>query len=181
MSYILQTYSISDEEYDELLDQFDKLIYFIAWKHIKTNRHNNLTDELEDVIQELRIALVQSAGYYKRQCYILNCFDALKTCKEPIIEELRYKWDNRIKHGARKRLFGQPEEQILNNIINYFLPEGSRPQIEKIKINTKYKTYCKSILWNAVKALGRKITKEQPIRQGITSLSEFEYIGNNIL
>jgi hypothetical protein len=43
-------------------------------------------------------------------------------------------------------------------------------------METKFLTYCKQILWNATKHLGKKISREKPLRSGQVSLSDHDYL-----
>lgn len=183
MKNIFINFPISNEEYQKLADQFTDLCEYAAWQLIKKNSKNNHTDEQEDVSQELKLALVRAGSYYKRQVYIENCLKLVdKYCKNKmtrmVVDELKYLWKNKTRHGANRQKFGPKQEDMLEKLLD-IIPEEERPRKDQeLKIDTKFKTYCKAITWNAQKAIGRKITKEKSIRSGIVSISEYDYLGS---
>jgi hypothetical protein len=176
-------FSITSSEYEMLDEKFSQLSNFQAWQLIKKNTKNNHTNEFEDIVQELRMHLVIAGTYYKRQIYIEKCLiTSKKHAKDKfiknILNELDSLWKNRKRHGANKQKFGPHQEKILNNIIKTIVPPKERPSKKTpLKLDTKFSTYCKAIAWNCQKNLGKKITKEKSIRTGLTSLSEFDYLG----
>ena len=66
-------------------------------------------------------------------------------------------------------------------LIKKYVPKDIRPsKTESLKIDTKFSTYCKAIVWNGQKSMGKKITREKAIRSGLVSLSEYDYLGTNL-
>jgi hypothetical protein len=177
-------FSITADEYEMLDKKFGNLSNFQAWQLLKKNTKNNHTNEFEDIIQELRMHLIIAGAYYKRQVYIEKCLIiARKYAKDPfiknILDELNSLWKNRKRHGANRQKFGPYQEKILNNIVKMIVPPKERPSKKTpLKLDSKFSTYCKAIAWNCQKNLGKKITKEKSIRTGLTSLSEFDYLGS---
>ena len=55
------------------------------------------------------------------------------------------------------------------------LTKDSTLQLYTASIDTKFSTYCKAIVWNGQKSLGKKITREKSVRNGVVSLSEFDH------
>lgn len=179
---IIQNFPITEEEYKQLDSKFGSLCHYAAWQLFKKNNKNNLTDEQEDIVQELRIALIRAGSYYKRQTYIESCFCILPKYTNDafvllIIGELIDLWTNRIRHGAGRQKFGWFQENILDQLISKYVPKGVRPEkSQSLKIDTKFTTYCKQIAWNAQKLMGKKITREKSWRTGLVSLSEFSHL-----
>jgi len=59
--------------------------------------------------------------------------------------------------------------------------EGERPdRFAPLSIDSKFATYCKAIVWNGQKSMGKKITREKSIRSGMVSLSEFDYLQSGV-
>lgn len=180
---IQNNWPISVEEYDLLEKQFLKLCYKQAWILLGMNWKNNCSDEHEDIVQDLRIAMMKAASYYKRQTYIERSFEALKEHVEDpfilrVINELEQLWDNRRRHGANRQKFGDHQEAILDKLVKKHVPKASRPDRKApIDIDSKFKTYCKQITWNELKQKGKKITREKFWRSGMVSINEFDYLG----
>lgn len=181
MKIIQNSFPVTEEEYLELDKKFGELCEYQAWQLIKKNTRNNHTDSQEDIAQDMRIALLRAASYYKRQCYIEEC---LELCKKhvkddvfkSVLKKLSNLWKNKTRHGANKQKFGVHQEKILDKLVKVLIPLKERPDKKSpLKIDTKFITYCKAITWNAQKALGKRITKEKTIRTGMVSLSEFDY------
>lgn len=179
---ILQNFPITEEEYKQLESKFGALCHYAAWQLFKKNNKNNLTDEQEDIVQELRIALIRSGSYYKRQTYIESSFKALHACVKDeftqlMIIELWDLWKNRIRHGAGRQKFGWFQENILDQLLAKYVPKSMRPdKSQPLQIDLKFTTYCKQIAWNAQKLMGKKITREKSWRTGLVSLSEFSHL-----
>lgn len=182
---IFRSFSLSNSEFQALYKKFNYLAKFAAWQLIKKNVRNNHTDELEDIEQDLLIAILRSAVYYKRQVYIESCLDAgLKHVKDKftsqLVNRLAKLWDSRKKHGANKQRFGESQEKILECIIKNFVPIQFRPDPKKpLIIDSEFATYCKSITWNQQRAMGRKITKERGIRSSMVSLGDYSYLASS--
>ena len=182
---IVNKFPITEEEYQLLDEKFGNLCYYAAWQLKKKNSQNYFSkDPLgEDDVQDLRIALIRAGSYYKRQTYIESCFDALNEhAKDPFIKKmsvsLQKLWEDRRRHGANRQKFGEYQEQILDRLVLKHVPKKERPDKRKpVKMDTKFYTYAKQIIWNASKSIGKKITREKAIRHGMVSLSEFDYLG----
>lgn len=183
---IVKSYPITQDEYEQLDAKFGKLTFYAAWQLKKKNSKNSLTNDTEDDVQELRIALLRAGSYYKRQTYIEDCFAALEGCvkdkiSKAIVKELKALWKDRRKHGASRQKFGEFQELILDRLILKYVPKESRPVKEKpLAIDGLFTTYCKQIVWNAQKSLGKQITREKSWRTGLCSLSEFTYLGADL-
>jgi hypothetical protein len=176
-------FQINDEEYSMLEKQFIKLCGFQSSQLLRKNTKNNHTHELDDVMQELKMHLLIAGIYYKRQIYIENSLELSKKYAKDrfvrhIVEELSKLWDNRKRHGANRQKFGPFQEKILSNIVRKFVPRKLRPSKKSpLRVDDpRFVTYCKSISWNCLKNMGKKITREKSIRSGQVSLSEFEYL-----
>lgn len=178
---ICTTYRISEDEFKELESRFGKLCWHAAHDLKRKNSRNNYTDDPEDINQELQLSMLRAGSYYKRQVYIEKCLSvADKYAKDSfvnsVVVELRNLWDNRTKHGANRQKFGKHQEQILQRVVNRLVPKAEQPdQNAALKIDSKFSTYCKSIVWNSEKSMGKKITREKSIRSGQVSLSEYDF------
>lgn len=182
MDYILNSFPVSDKEYKKLDELFGDLAHYAAWQLVQKNIKNNHTDDQEDIVQEIRWASIKAGSYFKRQVYLEECMNICKkyvrdTAALKTLDRLEYLWKNRTKHGANKQKFGEREEVVLDEIVKLYVPESDRPsKDEPLKFNSKFITYCKAIIWNCQKNLGKKITREKSIRSGIVSLSEYDYL-----
>jgi len=179
---MFSTFRLSDEEYGKLMVKFHDLCRFQAWQLLRRNQHNNHTDDLEDIEQDLLIAVVKAGVYYKRQMYIEESLKVARRYAKDrfvknLVNELSTLWKNRTKHGANKQKYGEPQERLLDTIINSIVPRDKRPDPQRpLVIDNKFATYCKQITWNQQKSLGRKITRERSIRTGLVSLSEHDSV-----
>lgn len=182
---ICTTFRINESEFNELEKKFGKLCWHAAHELKRKNSRNNYTDEPEDIHQNLIIDLMRAGSYTKRQRYIEKCLDVVKShakddFMKAIIRELENLWNNRTRHGANRQKFGKFQEELLDKIIKQIVPKANRPdKNENLKIDSKFSTYCKSIVWNGQKSMGKKITREKSIRSGMVSLSDFDYLGGN--
>jgi len=182
MDYISSTFPITDNEYQMLDERFGDLAHYAAWQLVQKNIKNNHTDDQEDIAQDIRWATIRAGSYFKRQVYLESCMKiARQHIKDDVVlavlEELEGLWRNRTKHGANKQKFGKHQEHLLDEIIYRYVPEASQPRKDApLDINKKFTTYCKAIIWNCQKSLGKKITREKSIRSGIVSLSEYDYL-----
>lgn len=185
MKEIVNKFPVTEKEYANLEEKFGELCEYQAWQLLKKNSKNNHTDGQEDIAQDMRIALLRSASYYKRQCYIESC---LEVCEEyakdnfmkSILDQLKDLWINKTRHGANRQKFGEYQENILDKMVKCLVPIKKRPSKKTpLLMDTKFITYCKAITWNAQKALGKKITREKSIRTGMVSLSEYDYLGGS--
>jgi len=185
MKMIQDSFPVTEEEYLLLDGKFGELCEYQAWQLIKKNTRNNHTDAQEDIAQDMRIALLRAASYYKRQCYIEECLDKCeKHVKDAVIKsvlkQLQNLWENKTRHGANKQKFGPHQEKMLEKLVKSLVPSKERPNRKaSLRIDTKFITYCKAITWNAQKSLGKRITREKSIRTGMVSLSEYDYLGGN--
>lgn len=185
MQNIFDTFPVTDEEYKILDEKFGKLTHYAAWQLIRKNSRNNYTDDEEDINQELIISLLRAGAYYKRQTYIEKCLDLCDKFVEDeflgkMIDELKDLWKNKTRHGAAKQKFGHVQEKILDILVKKIVPAAHRPSKKApLKFGAKFTTYCKSIAWNQEKSLGKKITREKSIRQGMASISDYDYLAND--
>lgn len=176
---IVRSFPISNEEYAELEKKFGKLAYYASWKLKEKNSRNSVTNDIEDDTQEMSIAIIRAGSYYKRQTYIENCFSVLKNYLTDnllldILRELELLWSKRKSHGAGKQKFGEFQEKILETMVQRHVPFDNLPdRNKKLKIDDKFKTYCKNILWNQSRFLGKQITREKSIRNGLVSIDKF--------
>jgi len=174
-------FSVTESEYVVLNEKFGDLANFQAWQLLKKNTKNNHTNDFEDIAQELRMHLLIAGSYYKRQVYIERCLRiAKKYAKDQfvryVLNSLCELWANRKRHGANRQKFGPFQEKMLDKIVRTVVPRKYRPSKKSpLQIDAKFATYCKAIAWNCQKTLGKKITREKPIRAGSISLSEYEY------
>jgi hypothetical protein len=182
---ICDSFPITDSEYSSLEKQFGSLAKYASWQLLKKNTKNNHTDEFDDVNQELLMSLIRAGSYYKRQVYIEHCFKVAKINAEDcfikfILGELEGLWQNRTHHGANRQVYGEFQENILENIVKKVVPAPQRPNKDSpLKIDAKFTTYCKAIVWNMQKSLGKKITREKTLRAGASSLSEYDHLSLN--
>jgi hypothetical protein len=183
---ICNEFQITDDEYFELERAFGQLTKFASWELLRKNARNSHTDDFDDINQELVMSLIRAGTYYKRQVYIEKCLEVVKIYIRDyflvqLVHELENLWQNRTRHGANRQKFGFYQEDILDRIVNKVVPKNARPcKREKLKIDVKFATYCKAIAWNAQKSIGRKITKEKGIRNGACSLSEYDYLAEEL-
>ena len=179
---ICKNWRITDEEYIALDKKFGLLVEYQGWQLYNKNSRNNHTDEQADISQDIRIALMKAGSYYKRQVYIEKCLDlCFKYVHDDflrqIVRVLNNLWKNKTRHGANKQKFGPYQEKLLSKIVRKSVPLAERPlRNAQLKIDAKFSTYCKSITWNQVKAMGKKITREKSIRSGCVSLSECDFL-----
>lgn len=183
MKSILISFPITGEEYSLLMDALDKYCYYIAWQLKKNNTRNNSTDELEDIIQQLRFSVIKAAAYYKRQTYIESSLKILGSkigdkFTGKLLTVLEKLWINRTRHGANRQKFGDFQEVILDQLLKKYIPKKNRPKKNaNLILDKKFMTYCKQICWNEQRAMGKKITREKGLRVGLTSISSFDYLG----
>lgn len=182
MSAIFKKFPISTEEYKLLDKKFGQLCYYAAWQLTRKNSSNNHQYDLDDFQQELMLSVLRAGSYYKRQIYIDSSFLCLKEkhltgLAQGILEQLEILWQNRTRHGANRQKFGDYQEDILDKLCLTHLPEDERPDRNRALIfDGKFFTYCKQIIWNAQRNLGKKITREKPLRSGQVSLSDHDYL-----
>ena len=182
MNEICNTFPISEQEYLDLDKRFGRLCWHASHELKKKNSRNNYTDDPEDIRQELQMSMLRAGSYYKRQVYVEKCLSvAKKYAVDPlmshIMKELENLWVNRTRHGANRQKFGPFQEQLLQKLVREIVPKNEIPdKNENLKIDTKFATYCKAIVWNGQKSMGKKITREKSIRSGQVSLSEFSHL-----
>lgn len=182
MINIVHNFPITEQEFLELEKKFSRLCWCAAHELKRKNTNNNYIDDAEDIKQELQLSMLRAGSYYKRQVYIEKCLDiAKKFVKDKLIlkvlSELQNLWENRTRHGANRQKYGVFQENLLEKIIRKFVPKSNRPdKSAPLKMDSKFVTYCKAIVWNGQKSMGKKITREKSIRSGMVSLSEFEFL-----
>lgn len=180
---IFRSFPITNDEYNELERMFGDLCKYQSWQLKRRNVKNNPGVDLDDFIQDQRMALLTAGCYYKRQKYIESSLElATKYVKDlftkQVLCELQKLWVNRKRHGANRQKFGDHQERLLARIIRQVVPRNLWPKKNKpLEFDNKFTNYCKSITWNKQKAIGRKISKDRSFRSGLVSLSEFEYLG----
>lgn len=181
---ILNKFPVTNDEYEQLEQKYGKLAHYAAWQLKKKNSKNSTTNDPEDDVQELRIALLRAGSYTKRQRYIEACFAALTEHVEDrfiksLVKELNQLWDDRRRHGANRQKFGEFQELILDRLVLKHVPKDKRPsKASPLVIDGSFTRYCKQIVWNAQKSLGKQITRDKSWRTGLVSLSEFDYLGS---
>jgi hypothetical protein len=180
---IFQLFKINADEFRELEDKFGKLCLYASWQLISNNSRNNHQLDVDDIKQELLMSVIRAGSYYKRQTYIESSFEILEKYVlddgifKKIFDSLKDLWKNKTHHGAYRRKFGDPQEEILEKLIKKFVPLQQRPDINlRLDINAKFVIYTKQIIWNAARHVGKKITKEKHLRVGQVSLSEHEHL-----
>ena len=183
---ITSNYPVTTEEYEVLDIEFGKLCYYASWELKKKNAKNSMTNDTDDDVQELRIALLKASSYYKRQTYIESAFEALEKHLDDkllkrLLEQLKTLWADRKKHGANRQKFGEFQEQILDRLVAKHVPKSARPsKTKKLEMCPEFARYAKQVVWNAQRNLGKQITREKSIRQSMVSLSEFDYLGGSL-
>lgn len=182
MENICKDFPISDREYEMLEKEFGELCEYQAWQLIRKNSRNNHTHGQEDIAQDMRIALLRAGSYYKRQVYIQECFRICwKQTKDRFIRRqlicLFRLWKNKTRHGAGKQKFGPHQEKIIETLHRQLPKKNRVDKNAPLVLGPSFSTYSKSITWNELKALGKKITREKSIRSGMVSLSSFDYLG----
>ena len=180
---IVSKFPISDEEYHELHQKFDKLCCFAVWQLKKRNQTYDVLSDVDDDIQELRIALLRAASYYKRQSFIEDCFRALSAARLPgpvreVVDELWGVWESRRLHGSERKKFAAYQEEMLWQAVERHVKSAARPSASRpLRVDRRFHTYCKQIVWNAQKTIGKKLTRDKSRRRGESSLTEHEYLG----
>ena len=182
MKSIIEAFPISESEYQELEKAFGQLCYYAAWQLARKNTKNNHQNDVDDFHQELIFSVIRAGSYYKRQVFIEKSLEVARLwAHDPflkaLVEELQVLWDNRTRHGANRQKFGRFQERLLKNIVRQVVPSSIRPsRRQRLKIDAKFATYCKQIIWNAQRSMGKRITREKPIRSGQVSLSDYDYL-----
>ena len=182
MLSIFKNFPITTEEYNLLEKKFGQLCYYAGWQLNRKNSSNNHQFDLEDFQQELMFSVLRAGSYYKRQVYIDSSLHALSQVKLPkfaecILKELQDLWLNGTRHGANRQKFGDHQEDILRKMCDTYLSHEKIPSQQRpLQFESKFATYCKQIIWNAQRNLGKKITREKPLRSGQVSLSDHDYL-----
>jgi hypothetical protein len=180
---IFINFKLTNSEYEDLNNRFGRLCYKIFSELKRKNSRNNYTEELDDVLQELRISLIHAGCYYKRQIYLEDCFKQCNCYVKDkflimVLEELELLWLRRTQHGANKQKFGDHQEAILEMIVKT-LPLELHPKKDRnLIIDSDFSTYCKAIAWNCQKNIGKKITRERSIRGNSVSLSQHDFLAS---
>ena len=178
----MNSFPIGNDEYEELEENFGKLCHKAAWVFLSKNYNNNHTEDQKDIVQRLRIDLMRAGSYTKRQRYIENSLSVLrKHTKDKfikcLVDQLESLWKDRKRHGANRQKFGPFQEAILDRLVCKHVPKEERPDKNaKLVIDVKFARYCKQIIWNSTKSLGKKVTREKSYRTGMVSLSEYDYL-----
>lgn len=186
MKSILDEWKVTPEEYTKLDQKFGKLCYYAAWQLSRKNTKNNHQNDLEDFYQELIFSMLKAGSYTKRQNYINSSLEACrKYTKDGFCRKLLFKlknlWKNRTRHGANRQKFGPRQEKMLEELLQSSVPESARPSKDRpLEIDAGFQRYCKQIIWNQTRSMGKKITREKPLRVGMVSLSEFSYLGGKL-
>jgi hypothetical protein len=182
MREIICEFPITDLEFQDLDKKFSKLCWHAAHELKHKNSNNNLVEDAEDIKQELQMSMLRAGSYYKRQVYIEKCFEAVnRHAKDKfvvqIVQQLQKLWENRTRHGANRLKYGKFQERLLDKLVSSIVPKHERPdKSAPLNLDAKFATYCKAIVWNGQKSMGKKITREKAIRSGMVSLSEYDYL-----
>lgn len=187
MQSIINSFPVTNEEYNELDRRFGKLCHHQSWQLLKKNVNNNCSDDREDMLQEIRIALLRAGSYYKRQTYIEDSLSILEKHVSKnqfasfMLKELQKLWGDRTRHGANRQKFGEFQEFILDRLVQKYVPKDQRPERNRpLQLDAKFVKYCKQITWNEQRHMGKKITREKSFRGNMISLSEFDHISANV-
>jgi hypothetical protein len=184
MLAITSNYPVTGSEYAILEQKLGKLCYKAAWVLKQKNYNNNFIDETEDIVQQLRIDMMRAASYYKRQTYIESSLEILEKYVEDgfiksVVLALKALWGQRTRHGANRQKFGPYQEAILDQLLQKVVPVNERPSPEApLIMDQKFIIYCKQIIWNSQRSMGKKVTKQKSFRTGMCSLSEYEYLAS---
>lgn len=185
MKSILDAWKITSKEFLELDKSFGKLAYYAAWQLSRKNTKNNHQNDLEDFYQELIFSLLYAGSYTKRQVYIISSFvSCTKYCKDSfcinLLDTLQDLWNNRTRHGANRQKFGPSQEKMLEKLVHKYVPLEECPSKDRsLEINSDFERYCRRVIWNKQRSMGKKITREKPLRASMVSLSEFDFLSNN--
>jgi hypothetical protein len=179
---IFDNFPLTDAEYLLLDEEFGDLCRFAAWQLKRKNVKNNCTEDFDDYVQDFREAMMTAGVYYKRQTYIQ---DSLALAEEhapdeftrAVVAELNRLWKDRKRHGANRQKFGDLQERILDRLVAQTVPAHLRPKKDRpLVLDQRFPKYCKNVIWNRQRSTGRKITRERAIRNGLVSLSNFDYL-----
>ena len=179
---IICDFPITSNEFTDLEEKFSKLCWHAAHELKRKNSNNNFIEDAEDIKQELQMSMLRAGSYYKRQVYIEKCFEVVKKHARDkfvikVIEQLEHLWANKTRHGANRQKYGKFQERMLDRLVRKLVPKSERPDRHApLKIDSKFAVYCKAILWNGQKSMGKKLTREKALRSGMVSLSEFDYL-----
>lgn len=182
---ICKAFPISETEYKLLSQEFGGLAVFGAKKFIEKNSKNCYNDR-DDIIQNIFCDLIKASSYSKRQIYINKCFLACNRYikdkfMRKILKTLEMLWGNRTKHGANRQVFGKCQEDILEKLVQTYVPDKKKPDKKApLIIDESFAKYAKSALWNNLRGSGRKITRDKSINKGMVSLSDFNYMAKEI-
>lgn len=182
MEDIRLAYRVTNEEYTLLHEKYSRLCWKAAHELKRKNSRNNFIEDAEDVYQELVEAMLTAGSYHKRQVYIKKSLEVAKEHVKDqflswIVAELDNLWKNRTRHGANRQKFGKFQEQLLDRLVVKLVPPEKQPDRNApLKIDSKFGTYCKSIVWNRQKNMGKRITREKSIRNSLVSLSEHTHL-----
>lgn len=179
---ITKKYPIDGAEYALLEKEYGQLCYYAAWQLYRKNAKNNHQFDLEDFQQELMIAIMRAGSYTKRQNYIIHSLNKLNDFAKgkvqvSLVKHLWSLWGNRTKHGANRQKFGPYQEELLKKLSDWMLPKEENIAFNNVfVIDAKFSRYAKQIMWNEQRNIGKKITREKPIRTGQVSLNDHDYL-----
>jgi len=189
--YAEQHYNITQKEYEELDKQFGKLCHYAAWQIVRFNFPKiKYEQEFPNVDQEIVISVIRAASYYKRQIFLNKAFEFLNsiqlTRQERVkVTALQILWDGRKEKGNKNK-FDKNEEEALVEVIKTNQNKASEKgeaaptQSAPLQLNKEFTIYCKSIIWNTYKSIGKGITKSRKDRKHEVSLSEYDFLGESV-
>ena len=132
--------------------------------------------ELIEVWESRRRGDQEDRGLSNLQRKIIDRHASNPSLKK-VVSDLAKTWKRQLKAETKRRKFGQLQESILESLLKKHVPSSIRPsRLESLDIDEKFATYCKQIIYNSVKSLGKRVTKEKSYRSGMVSLSEFDYL-----
>lgn len=181
--YIQKKYRITDKEYNLLHEKFGKLCWFAASKLTASNRRSD--EDLQDYHSEIVLGMFRAGSYYKRQVFIENVFDYLRSCKKymcaddiDMLAGFQNKWKKKsefLETDENELVLFLERFKIYNDDINRSGPCYPN-QNSQLKIDNKFKVYCKAIIWNTTKSLGQHISKENETKMKEVSLDEWSFL-----
>ena len=182
MNYIYKNFPVTIDEFNQLFKQLGKLCYKAGWQLKSKNINNDAIYDAYDFHQDLICAMIKAGSYSKRQVYIERSLELVKEYAvddfiKDVVDELMDLWENRTRHGANRQKFGEYQEIMLDELVSQIVPDERRPsKAQPLLIDTQFIIYCKQIIWNTQKSLGKHITKRKPLRANQVSLSDYSYL-----
>src|SRR5580704_12609511 len=152
---VISDFALTDAEYAAIEPQWDNLVHFAAWQHLRSNAGNRHTDDEADLAQSLRLSLLTAGAYYKRQSWVEAAFAALEgRCSGADLDDLNSRWANR-KRRAKTQPFGDEQERQLEDLVLRYVPPDKRPdKTASLVADECFARYAKAIIWNTLKANG---------------------------